>query len=253
MVFTIHPNFQKDRKKLSDFIIDFESTGKPFGDGKRNKIKLFQLDNLVVNIKSFKIPNHINKVAYRFFRKSKADRSYEYANMLLENNIGTPRPIAFFETFSLVGFKNSYYISEHLQTELTFRELVENPEYPNHEIILRAFINFSFNLHQKGIEFLDHSPGNTLINPNKNGGYDFYLVDLNRMSFHKTMSFDLRMKNLSRLTPKNEMLLIMSDEYAKLYGKSAAEVYQKMSYYTHLFQEKYHRKQRLKKQLFFWR
>ena len=53
------------------------------------------------------------------------------------------------------------------------------------EIILRQFIRFSYLLHQKGIEFLDNSPGNTLIKKNEKGVYDFYLVDLNRMKFHQ--------------------------------------------------------------------
>ena len=43
------------------------------------------------------------------------------------------------------------------------KELVEIPDFPDHDTILRQFTRFSFNLHEKGIEFLDHSPGNTLI------------------------------------------------------------------------------------------
>ena len=74
-----------------------------------------------------------------------------------------------------------------------------------------------------------------------------YLVDLNRMNFHQTMPFDLRMKNLSRLTPKSEMVAIMSEEYAKLYSKSTDEIFEKMWYYTNELQEKHHRKRRLKK------
>jgi hypothetical protein len=45
-------------------------------------------------------------------------------------------------------------------------------------------------MHEAKINFLDHSPGNTLIIKKDNGDYDFYLVDLNRMKFEvlsKTM------------------------------------------------------------------
>jgi hypothetical protein len=41
--------------------------------------------------------------------------------------------------------------------QIDFRELVEVPDYPDHENILRQFTKFTFNLHEKGIEFLDHS------------------------------------------------------------------------------------------------
>lgn len=246
MKINIHSNFQKHKLNLNQFITDFNTAGILFGDGKRNKIKLFELDEKTINIKSFKIPNFYNKVIYKYFRKSKAKRSYEFAVKLLENKIGTPQPIAYSEEFSIFGLENSYYISEHLQADLTFRELVEMPDYPNNEIILRQFIQFSFQLHEKGIEFLDHSPGNTLIKKVGESKYDFFLVDLNRMNFHSKMSFDNRMKNLSRLTPKKEMIAIMSDEYAKLYLKSVEEVNDKMWYFTNKFQEKYWRKRRMK-------
>ena len=253
MQINIHSHFLKHKSKLLSCIENFDMTGILFGDGKRNKIKLFDLDSLTINIKSFKIPNLINKIAYKYFRKSKARRSYEYATNLLEKGIGTPQPIAFFENYSWLGLKESYYASEHLQTELTFRELVEIPDYPDHSTILRQFTRFSFNLHEKGIEFLDHSPGNTLIKKVSEKQYEFFLVDLNRMNFHAQMDVNMRMKNLSRLTPKKEMIEIMSEEYAKLYNKSFKEVFDIMWYYTCEFQEKYHRKRRLKAKYFFWK
>ena len=253
MHLTIPTQFSKYRSDLSGFIQNFDQSGILFGDGKRNKIKVFELDGKTVNIKSFKIPNLINQIAYKFFRKSKAKRSYEYANKLIENEIGTPQPIAFSETFSIIGLGKSFYISEHLPTELTFRELVEIPEYPDHDNILRQFVQFSFRLHEKGIEFLDHSPGNTLIKKTSEGQYEFFLVDLNRMDFHSQMDFDQRMKNLSRLTPKKEMVAVMSNEYAKLYFKSEAEIFEKMWFYTNDFQIKFHKKIKMKKMLKFWK
>ncbi|MDI1303924.1 MAG: lipopolysaccharide kinase InaA family protein [bacterium] len=245
--------FISKEKELKNHIVNFNSSGDLFGDGKRNVIKLFELEGVTVNIKSFKIPHLINKIAYKYFRKSKARRSYEYANRLIENGIGTPQPIAYAENFKLSGLEKSYYISEHLQTELTFRELVLQPDYPDHENILRQFTRFTFDLHQKGIEFLDHSPGNTLIKKVSEGNYHFYLVDLNRMNFHDVMDFDSRMKNFNRLTPKTEMLAVMSDEYAKLYYKKYDEVFAKMCFYTNDFQMKFHRKMARKKKLLFWR
>jgi hypothetical protein len=253
MQITVHPKFQTYNSNLTTIIENFNSSGELFGDGKRNIIKLFDLDDQKINIKSFKIPHLINKIAYKYFRKSKARRSYEYANRLIENGIRTPQPIAYAENFTLSGLEKSYYISEHLQTELTFRELVLQPDYPDHENILRQFTRFTFDLHQKGIEFLDHSPGNTLIKKGSEGNYHFYLVDLNRMNFHDVMDFDSRMKNFNRLTPKTEMLAVMSDEYAKLYNKKYDEVFAKMCFYTSDFQMKFHRKMARKKKLLFWR
>nr|WP_185964816.1 lipopolysaccharide kinase InaA family protein [Flavobacterium franklandianum] len=233
---------------------NFNTTGILFGDGQRNKIKLFEIEGKTINIKSFKIPHFINKIAYKYFRKSKARRSFEYATTLLEKGIGTPQPIAFFENFDAVGLNNSYYVSEHLECDLTYRELVEIPDFPDHENILRQFTRFSFDLHEKGIEFLDHSPGNTLIKKTTEENYDFFLVDLNRMNFHDAMDFDSRMKNISHLTPKKEMIAVMSNEYSKLYPtQTEAEIFEKMWFYTNDFQIKFHKKIKLKKTLKFWK
>ena len=250
----LHSKYSQYQSDLTRFIENFNSTGTLFGDGKRNKIKLFELDGQTVNIKSFKVPNLINQVAYKFFRKSKARRSYEFANVLLRHGIGTPQPIAYTENFTLFGLEKSFYISEHLACELTYRELVEVPNYPDHDAILRQFVRFCFKLHENGIEFLDHSPGNTLIRKGADGQYEFFLVDLNRMEFHESMTFDQRMKNLSRLTPKKEMVAVMSHEYAKLYPvKTEAEIFEKMWFYTNEFQVKFHNKIRMKKALKFWK
>jgi hypothetical protein len=74
------------------------------------------------------------------------------------------------------------------------------------------------------------------------------------MDFHDKMDFDLRMKNLSHLTPKKEMIAIMSNEYSKLYSaQSEAEILNKMWFYTNDFQIKYRKKIKMKKTLKFWK
>ncbi|MDT0293878.1 lipopolysaccharide kinase InaA family protein [Mesonia ostreae] len=251
MNYTFSNTWNAYTKEVIGFIKNFKDEGKLFGDGDRNVIKLFEINNAVVNIKSFKIPNLINQIAYRFFRKSKAQRSFEYAQKLKSLGIGTPLPVAYFENKSSFLFKDSFYVSEHLQADLTYRELTKNLEYPNHTQILKAFTRFTFNLHENHIEFLDHSPGNTLIQLN-DGDYKFFLVDLNRMNF-KALSLDERIKNFARLTTNKSMVKVMSDEYAKLYGANPEEVFKKMWNYTEAFQEKFYRKKRNKKRLKFWK
>ena len=247
-----HKNFLKFDNLIDNCIKYFETSGENFVVGNRNNIKLFKVEGLILNIKSFKKPNLINKIAYKYFRKSKAKRSFEYATILLEKGIGTPSPIAYFENFDALGLNESYYVSEHLDCDLTYRELVET-DYPDAENILRQFTRFSYDLHQNGIEFMDHSPGNTLIKNNGDGKYSFYLVDLNRMKFHESMSFEMRMNNLRRLTPRKDMIVIMSNEYAKVSGESEKSVFETLWAMTSDFQEKFSRKKRLKKQFQFWK
>ena len=241
------------KEDLSLCINNFSTTGKNLAIGQRNSIKLFDIKGQIVNIKSFKIPNFINRIAYRYFRKSKARRSFEYASRLIEVGIGTPKPIAYFENFDFIGLKDSYYVCDHLENVFEFREVELNKDFNNREEIIKQFTKFTFEMHQKGIEFLDHSPGNTLIRNEGNEKYSFYLVDLNRMNFHQSIDFQTRMKNLSRLTPKKELIAIMSNEYAKLSGENIDLVFETMWKATSDFQYRYNRKKRIKRQLKFWK
>ena len=62
----------------------------------RNTVTMHILsDGKKVVIKAFKIPNLINKIAYKYFRKSKAKRSFEFASRLVTLNIGTPKPVLY--------------------------------------------------------------------------------------------------------------------------------------------------------------
>jgi hypothetical protein len=253
MLNTFIENSILNKDEILSLVNSFDTNGRLLYGGSRNAIKIFEINDYIINIKSFKVPNFINTIVYKYFRKSKARRSFEFANILLENKIGTPRPIAYFENSNFLGLKDSYYISEHLNCDLTFRELVEIPDFPENEIILRQFTRFSYDLHQKGIEFLDHSPGNTLIKKGNNGNYEFFLVDLNRMAFHDAISFEVRMKNLCRLTPKKEMIAIMSNEYAIISGESEELINETLWKMTADFQYKFYRKKRLKKKLKFWK
>ena len=253
MKFQISEPFLSHKKAIFSMVENFQQTGDDFIIGKRNAIKLFEFQGKKINIKSFKIPNLVNKIAYKYFRKSKARRSFEYANKLLDFGFGTPQPIAFVENFDIIGLRDSYYASEHLEADLTYRELVEIPDFPDNDTILRQFTRFSYDLHQKGVEFKDHSPGNTLIKKTAENKYEFFLVDLNRMEFHESMPFELRMKNLCRLTPHKEMVKVMSNEYAKASGESEELIFSTLWKMTADFQYRFHRKKRLKKKLFFWK
>lgn len=251
MKINTHTAYKSSHFKLQEFIEKFRNAGRILADGNRNQIRVFELNGESVAIKAFKIPNVVNKIAYRFFRKSKARRSFEYASRILAKGILTPQPIAYAEDKNGLTFGESYYICRHLDYDLTYRDLVENELNEERVEILKAFTEFTFSMHEKGIHFLDHSPGNTLI-VKKPEGYDFYLVDLNRMEF-KPLDFNTRIKNFSRLTPKKEMVEIMAREYSRLAGYDYEQTLEAMWEETVLFQEHFHKKQQLKKKIKFWK
>lgn len=253
MKLIVHPTFSGQEKAIVHILENFDTRGELLTKGSRNTIKIFQDFSIELNVKAFKIPNAVNRIVYRYLRDSKAKRSYEYALRLLGKGIGTPKPVAYAEYGEGFGLGKSFYVCKHIRADYTYRDLVEQKNLPYKEEMLRAFTRFCFELHEAGVEFKDHSPGNTLIE-SKSGTFSFYLVDLNRMNFHDQMSFDLRMFNLRRLTPQKEMIKVMANEYAKHYhAKTEKEIFDRMWAETCRFQEKFHRKQRLKKKLKFWK
>ncbi len=246
MQLEVHPDFKEITSQVLDCINGFNQKGNLIYGGSRNSIKTFDINGMVINIKAFKKPSLIKKFIYTYLRPSKAKRSFDYAKILSSFGIGTPQPIAYLEKRDSFGLTDSYYVCEHLEYDFLFRQLVSDPEWPNHELILRQFTQLCFKMHEHGIEFKDHSPGNTLIKKVNEEKYRFYLVDLNRMSFHKHMSLKLRMSNLRRLTPKLDMVSIIADEYGKLSGEHSEKLFKMLWEETSNFQRKFHRKQRMK-------
>ncbi len=234
--FVVHPKYQALEPKLKEVLVSFSERGEFITKGERNVIKKVKIDGLVLNIKKFKTPNVFQSLVYQFLRKSKAKRSFQYARKLIDLGINTPFPIAYSERF-LFGLKDSYYISEHVDYDFDFRKLIHNPRYPNRKEILKQFTAFTFKLHENNVNFLDHSPGNTLIIDKGNNKYEFYLIDLNRMRF-EPLNFDRRMYNFRRLWLSKTKMKIISEEYRRLYKKEYGETYELMLKHSRAFQKK---------------
>ncbi|MEL1241958.1 lipopolysaccharide kinase InaA family protein [Flavobacterium flavipallidum] len=247
-------HFLDKKEEILKYINDFNKQGTVLYGGTRNLIKTFDVsDGLVINVKAFKIPKFFNQFVYAYIRKSKARRSFENANYLINHGFCTPKPIAFIEEKNWFGLQKSYYISEQLEMDLMFRGLTTNTDYPGFDKILKAFAQFSYRLHEKGIEFIDNTSGNTLIKKGEDGRYEFYLVDLNRMNFHQNMSFELRMTNMAKLTSNEKVLKIICAEYAKLIHKEEHLVYETLKQKADNFQYSFHKRRELKNKILFWR
>ena len=141
--------------------------------------------------------------------------------------------------------KNSYYVSKNIEYNFSIREVIKDLNFKNRENILKLFSEFTFKLHENNINYLDHSPGNTLIKVNENN-YKFYLIDLNRMEFKK-MNFDDRMKNFNRLTQDSDVIKIFSEQYASLYKVDNDIIYKKMLFYSNKFFSNRSKLKKLKK------
>lgn len=247
--FVLHPDYTAQKADLLQLINAFDNHGSFVPGIFRNKIKIFESKGTEYNIKAFKKPHIINAFAYRYLRPGKAKRSYENALKLRSLDIGTPTPIGYLVRYSLFGIQDSYYISKHLHYDFTYREIIEDEALSDKKAILQAYTQFIFKVHEAGILFKDNSPGNTLIKKDETGAYAFYLVDLNRMVFKAKLNKAERFRNLERLSPLKWMYEVMGETYAQLYGTEVASTQNELWAYANAFQNKYHRKQRLKQKI----
>lgn len=243
-----HPDYAAQKEEILALAGKFHEEGDLLVKGSRNIIKTNFLAGEKVNIKYFKTPNALNSVVYSWIRPSKAKRSFEYAEYLLQHNILTPFPIAYIEEVTATGLKESFYISKHIEYDLTFRELIHDPLFPERKTILEQFTEFTYKMHEARVNFLDHSPGNTLIVNKGEGKYDFYLIDLNRMKF-EDMGIDARMDNFKKLWPSRTMVKIMAAKYAELSGQSFERLYTILLKSTLAFKTKITKKKYLKRKL----
>ncbi|MFT3980299.1 MAG: hypothetical protein QM687_07510 [Ferruginibacter sp.] len=218
------PAFEAYKEDILRIIAEFGNDAKgTILVNNRNTVKFFDLGPFSINIKSFRPPHFINKIVYRYFRKSKARRSFENAVYLLEKQIGTPEPVAYLEETDALGLTRSYFISLQVKDVTELKQVLHDEQYPDRTRMIQLYTRFFYRIHEAGIQFLDNTQGNTLFK--KNGsGYDLYLVDLNRMHTGKDLDTAQRMHNFSRLSPKDEVNTIIAEEYARLSGGDATQL-----------------------------
>lgn len=211
-------------KDLGDFVkalpIHFKN-----GDGKviykgRNELREFNYKGLDLVVKSFRKPNLVNQIVYGLFRSSKAERSFEYADMLLKSGIGSPCPVAYYTERTGLFFTRSYYVSLKSECPYTYYDLVKT-NFPNQEQILRAIARTTAAMHEHGYLHKDYSRGNILFKETEKS-VKVEIIDLNRIRFME-IDMETGCKNFERLPGTKEMFAVLADEYAKARGFDAEE------------------------------
>ena len=223
--YIINPKFNNFKDSLLN-IQDIFYNSKESIHKARNELKIIELNGFKCVVKSFKVPHFINRVAYTFFRNGKAKKSYLNAMKLIELNVNTPEPIGIIEFFNAGLLSESYFISVYEPYDFTIREVFHH-RVDDYAEILKQFVKFTYNIHQKSVWHIDYSLGNILITKNEDNSYKFSLVDINRMEFKKISPLS-GLKNFNKFWAKDDNdLLIIAKEYAslaKINEKKAIEI-----------------------------
>jgi len=241
--------YKAPNKRTKDFVknikIYFDQEKNTVIYDKRNIIKIIEYENQKYVVKSFKIPHILNQIVYRFFRDSKAKRSFENSLHLQQLGVNTPKPIGYVEFPTRFRFKESFYISEFFDFDFEIRAVFKDKNFEDRENILKKFIEFTYKLHQKKIHHIDYSPGNILVK--KIGSfYQFFIIDVNRMEFVE-FDNDLRMKSLAKLTNNLDDNKLLTEYYAKISNLDERVLFDRLKFYLDEQQRYLENKKRLKK------
>lgn len=181
---------------------------------RRNTLRLTE----GVVVKQFATPNLLRGLWYGLIGRSKARRSYEYAQRMQGL---TPAPVAYREERMCGILRDSWYACRESECRHTFNELIGAPQYPQRKQILQAIGRFTAELHRRGILHCDYSGGNILFNDD---GSCVQLIDLNRIRFCRHLSREQRLGNFERLNIDREALRLIADGYASVTGEDANQV-----------------------------
>lgn len=208
--------YERETKSIKGKAIEemFDEIG-DFVYTKRNKIKIINAPNGSIVVKQFKRANPWQRIAYTFFRKSKAERAFENAKQLIERGIDTPQPIAF-ENIKKCGlFLQGYYISA-VDNNPPIQQLLKKEDGWDKELA-KAFAQFVAELHEKGILHHDLNSTNVLYHRDETGKYRFSVIDINRMDFYDSIDeigINQLLENLTRFTGNMELFEFVAREYA---------------------------------------
>lgn len=230
-------------KVLNTFISNVPSLFEKEGElvyTARNQLKYFAVEGYDIIIKRYKIPHFINRIAYTFFRPSKAKRAYEYALKLLQLSVDSPAPIAYIEQYKCGLLTHGYFISIYEKDHSVIRDLMAGTQ--KDEALLKELSLYIADLHSKGVLHLDMSPGNILYKKKENGIH-FTLIDINRMQFLPSITTTQRYKSLKRLSENEEVLTKVAKIYATASNLNVTESVEKINQYSTEF---FHARKRLR-------
>ena len=145
LLYQVHEKYKYMEAKLLEVPDGFGQRGCVLKQG-RNEIRVIEVEGLRLNVKSYKIPNVLNRIVYAWVLLPKARRSYLHALRLTSLGIGTPEAVAWVVYRNRWGITRSFYISRHVDFDYEFRDL-KDARPADLEELLKAFTRYTYALH----------------------------------------------------------------------------------------------------------
>jgi len=227
MEIVINPKYSILNSFIANIPTLFDQEGELVYAG-RNQLKCYSVEGYDIIVKRYKVPHLINRIAYTFFRPSKAKRAYEYALKLLDLGVNTPAPIAYIEQKSFGLLNHGYFISIYEKDYTDIRPLMTGVQ--TNDALLQELAIYIAEFHNKGVLHFDMSPGNILYKE-VDHHFQFSLIDINRMQFLPKISDEKRFKSFKQLSDNKAVLTRIAQLYASASKLNETEAIYKINNY----------------------
>lgn len=212
MKVVINPKYRQARNLIPQLIENFETEGQAIHEG-RNVVKSVQTNYGEWIIKQYKRPLLFQRFVYTFFRKSKAERAYLFADKLFSLGIESPEGIAYAEKKEKGLFNTGYFIS----TTCHYPPLYPILNKANFDKSLAASLAaFFVYMHSKGFLHGDPNLKNILYQKCSEGDIHFSVIDTNRSCFKSRLTQKRCLDNLKRITHHRDLLKCIVNDYANI-------------------------------------
>ena len=190
----------------------------------RNRVVRFIIDGQPMMVKRFKRVNAVQQVVYTFFRKTKAERAFLFAQEFLRRGIATPQPVAYMEERQHGLFTTGYFVSLEVSGTETSLLLREVQHYPRD--LAEAVARHVLLMHSRGILHGDLNLSNFLLlasspssSSSSSSPSSFSMIDTNRSHFTNGMPAPAEcLQNMVRLTHRRDLYEDLVRRYARLRG-----------------------------------
>ncbi|TWV13321.1 hypothetical protein FQ707_06510 [Bacteroidaceae bacterium HV4-6-C5C] len=213
MKIILDPGYEKAHTAIYELIKNYELAGETLYKG-RNLVKHFHTEYGEWVVKRYKRPSILQRFIYTFFRKSKAERAFIFAQKLHSLNIETPQAIAYIEEKKCGLLSYCYFISTVSTYSSLYPILVEQSVYD--QSLVKALAAFLKELHCKGFLHGDSNLDNILYKGNEETGFQFAVIDTNRSKFKENPTATECLNNFKRVTHRRDLLVDIVTQYAKL-------------------------------------
>lgn len=214
----VHPRYRAALKTVQRLPEIFDTDGITLYRG-RNVVKRFDTDNGTWVVKRYKRPNRVQRIAYTFFKKSKAERAYRYARLMRERGIDTPEGIACILQKHNGLLQDSYFIATLCTYRPVFPELVPTEHYDRR--LAYCLADFLVHMHRQGVMHGDLNLNNILYTRDADGRIHFCVIDTNRSKIKDRPTRRECLNNLKRVTHRRDLLQDIVAQYARLRGWNA--------------------------------